>query len=132
MALALDAAHARGLVHRDVKPSNVLIAQGSRGDQDFVYLVDFGVARTVGVVDTSLTATGSAVGTLDYMAPERFTGRADDARVDVYALACVLYEALTGRKPFAGDGLPVMMHAHLTLEPPAPSRLRSAIPEGAR
>ena len=107
VAMALDAAHARGLVHRDVKPSNILIAQGSRGDQDFVYLVDFGVARSVGMVDTSLTATGSAVGTLDYMAPERFTGRADDARVDVYALACVLYEALTGRKPFAGDGLPV-------------------------
>ena len=128
VAMALDAAHARGLVHRDVKPSNILIAQGSRGDQDFVYLVDFGVARSVGMVDTSLTATGSAVGTLDYMAPERFTGRADDARVDVYALACVLYEALTGRKPFAGDGLPVMMHAHLTVDPPAPSRLRSAIP----
>ena len=130
VAQALDAAHARGLVHRDVKPSNVLIAQGPRGDQDFVYLVDFGVARTMGVVDTALTATGSAVGTLDYMAPERFTGRADDARVDVYALGCVLYEALTGRKPFTGEGLPGMLHAHLNVDPPAPSRLRSAIPPG--
>jgi hypothetical protein len=128
VAMALDAAHARGLVHRDVKPSNVLIAQGSRGDQDFVYLVDFGVARTMGLADTALTATGSAVGTLDYMAPERFTGRADDARVDVYSLACVLYEALTGRKPFSGEGLPGMLYAHLNVDPPTPSRVRSAVP----
>jgi hypothetical protein len=128
VASALDAAHARGLVHRDVKPSNILIARGARGDSDFVYLVDFGVARAIGMSETALTGTGMTVGTFDYMAPERFTGRADDLRVDVYALACVLYEALTGRKPFTGDGLPALLHAHLSLDPPAPSTLRAEIP----
>lgn len=118
VASALDAAHAEGLVHRDVKPSNVLLAR-----DDFTYLVDFGIARIVtGNAATALTATGATVGTADYMAPERFAGRSGDARADVYSLACLFYETLTGKKPYPVDGLPAMIHAHLNLDPPRPSQ----------
>ncbi len=117
VASALTAAHAEGIVHRDVKPSNVLIT-----GTDFVYLVDFGVAQTSTVTSAvNLTKTGATVGTLDYMAPERFGGGPTDHRVDVYALGCLLFQTLTGRKPFPGDGLPTMIYAHLTLPPPRPS-----------
>jgi serine/threonine protein kinase len=129
VAAALDAAHADGLVHRDVKPSNILLT-GEPG-REFGYLVDFGIARTVGSGGgTSITVTGATVGTLDYMAPERFLETGSDHRVDVYALACVLFEALTGHRPFRGEGLPAMIHAHLNLEPPAPSRERAGVPAG--
>ena len=85
VAKAVHAAHKVGLMHRDIKPSNILL-----DDDDFAYLIDFGIARAVG--ETGLTATGGVIGTLRYMAPERFgTGQAD-ARSDIYALACVLYE----------------------------------------
>ncbi|RYF56931.1 MAG: serine/threonine protein kinase, partial [Comamonadaceae bacterium] len=87
IAAALDAAHADNLLHRDVTPSNILLT-----DHKYAYLIDFGIARAVG--DTSLTATGATIGTFAYMAPERFKGEGD-ARVDVYALACVLHECLT-------------------------------------
>ncbi|MQA59959.1 MAG: tetratricopeptide repeat protein [Actinophytocola sp.] len=118
VAGALDAAHAEGLVHRDVKPSNVLLAH-----YDFAYLVDFGIARIVtGNAATSVTATGATVGTADYMAPERFHGRSGDARADVYSLACLFYETLTGKKPYPVDGLPAMIHAHLNLDIPRPSQ----------
>ena len=98
VAAALDAAHRVGLVHRDIKPSNILIA-----DNDFTYLIDFGIARAAD--ETRLTDTGVAPGTTSYMAPERFDERPDeeDARVDIYALACLLYESVTGRPPFAGS-----------------------------
>jgi serine/threonine-protein kinase len=124
VALALDAAHAEGLVHRDVKPSNVLIT----GDQDFVYLVDFGIARALG--GTALTATGlaSGVGTPDYMAPERFQGGSNDPRVDVYSLACLLYECLTGRRPFPADDPFAVIYHHLNQAPPAPSHQRPQVP----
>ncbi|WP_218604349.1 serine/threonine-protein kinase [Pseudonocardia abyssalis] len=123
VASALDAAHASGLLHRDVKPANVLLTG------DFAYLADFGVARAVdGSADSALTATGATVGTLGYMAPERFLGDAVDHRVDVYALACVLFELLTGRTPFAGVTGPALMHAHLSTEPPAPSRVAHGVP----
>ncbi|OJY47125.1 serine/threonine-protein kinase [Pseudonocardia sp. 73-21] len=122
LASALDAAHADGLVHRDVKPSNALVTAGG-----FVYLVDFGIARSI-TGDTSLTATGSTVGTLHYMAPERFDGRRIDGRADVYALACVLHEALTGSRPFPATGQLAVMGAHLTRDPPRPSELREGIP----
>ncbi|MBF6168045.1 protein kinase [Streptomyces gardneri] len=112
-AEALDAAHAAGLVHRDVKPGNIL-----EHTSGFVYLIDFGIARAVDA--TALTATGQVVGTLGYMAPERFTGTAE-ARSDVYSLACVLYEVLTGSLPF-GDGDPArQMRAHLMSPPPRAS-----------
>lgn len=126
VAGALDSAHAVGLVHRDVKPSNVLITRRTNGEE-FVYLSDFGIARALAGA-TSLTMTGATVGTLAYMAPERFTGQGDDLRIDVYALACLLYECLTGRPPFTGEGLPALMYAHLNLEPPKPSEHQSDVP----
>jgi serine/threonine-protein kinase len=123
VADALDAAHEDGLVHRDVKPSNVLVTPA-----DFVYVVDFGIARSIGTAGTALTMTGAAVGTLDYMAPERFTMGGIDARTDVYSLACVLYEVLTGSRPFTGNDLPSLMYAHLYTEPPQPSRVVANLP----
>ena len=93
VATALDAAHAAGLIHRDVKPSNILIT-----DRDFVYLIDFGLARTAG--EAGLTTAGSTLGTMAYMAPERFEGKPVDPTSDIYALTCVLYECLTGDRPY--------------------------------
>lgn len=123
VAEALDAAHAQDLVHRDVKPSNVLVTRN-----DFVYVVDFGVARTVGLTSTSLTVTGATVGTLEYMAPERFTNQPIDGRSDIYSLSCLLAECLTGRRPFRGEDLPSLMYAHLYAEPSAPSSVVPSIP----
>ncbi|PZA22825.1 serine/threonine-protein kinase, partial [Modestobacter versicolor] len=123
VAEALAAAHADGLVHRDVKPSNVLVTP-----RDFVYVVDFGIARSVGMTRTSLTITGATVGTLDYMAPERFTSMPIDGRADVYSLACLLHECLTASRPFRGDDLASLMHAHLYSAPPRPSTLAPAVP----
>lgn len=117
---ALDAAHAVGLVHRDVKPSNLLITA-----RDFVYLIDFGIARAVG--ETGLTSTGATIGTFAYMAPERFTTGTADARSDVYALACVLYQCLTGRTPYPATALEQQIAAHLTQPPPRPSVLHPQI-----
>ncbi|WP_433786060.1 serine/threonine-protein kinase [Actinomycetospora sp. CA-101289] len=124
VAEALDAAHAAGLVHRDVKPSNVLVT-----DTDFVYLVDFGIARSVRDEGTALTTTGAALGTLDYMAPERFDGAPPDRAADVYALACLLHEVLTGTRPFAADTAISVMRAHLAAPPPRPSA-RAPVPPG--
>lgn len=128
VAEALDAAHAVGMVHRDIKPSNVLIAQsgGVSNGAELVYLGDFGIARAMAGA-TSLTVTGATVGTLAYMAPERFL-RDGDHRVDVYSLACVLFETLTGRAPFTGEGLPQLMFAHVNLPPPRPSEHSPGIP----
>jgi YVTN family beta-propeller protein len=122
-AMALDAAHAAGLVHRDVKPSNVLVTPA-----DFVYVVDFGIAHAVGDTRERLTRTGLTVGTPEYMGPERFEDRVVDARTDVYSLACVLYESLTGRKPFPGEDLPRLMYGHLHLPPPRPSKAAAGVP----
>jgi hypothetical protein len=128
IAEALDTAHAAGMVHRDVKPSNVLIAT-RRGCGDFVYLIDFGIACTTD--GTRMTGTGREVGTAAYMAPERFSG-VSGASSDVYALACVLFQALTGRDPFVPPQevceLPFYLNAHLHRPPPAPSAHRSSIP----
>jgi serine/threonine-protein kinase len=126
-ARALDSAHADGLIHRDVKPSNILLT--GTGDDEFVYLVDFGIARsTTDTAGPSLTQTGAALGSFDYMPPERFLERPADKRVDVYALACVLFEILTGRRPFLGDGLAALMYAHLNTDAPAPSSIRPDLP----
>lgn len=122
VAAALDAAHAGGLVHRDVKPSNVLVTTVPPGRPDFCYLVDFGIARSTSSGTRSrLTATGATIGTLEYMAPERFTDGPVDHRADVYALGCVLHECLTGRPPFTGGSLPSLLNAHLNQPPPRPS-----------
>jgi serine/threonine protein kinase len=121
IASALNAAHRIGLVHRDVKASNILITE-----DDFAYLIDFGIAR--GVKDTGLTATGATVGTWSYMAPERLTGETADVRADVYALACVLHECLTAQKPYPGDSLEQQITGHLTVDPPRPADIDPAIP----
>lgn len=116
VAMALDAAHAAGLIHRDIKPSNILIT-----DRDFVYLIDFGLARTAG--EKGLTTAGSTLGTMAYMAPERFEGKPVDATADIYALACVLYECLTGERPYPADSLEQQIAGHMTKEVPRPSAI---------
>ena len=114
-AAALDAAHARGLVHRDVKPANVLL-EGS-GPAQRVYLTDFGLARPH-PPEAGLTSSGQWMGTLDYAAPEQVAGGALDARTDVYALGCLLYAMLTGRAPFAAVGGLEKATAHARDRPP--------------
>ncbi len=114
VAKALHAAHKVGLVHRDVKPSNILL-----DEDDFAYLIDFGIARAAN--ETGLTGTGATIGSWHYMAPERFSARDADARADIYALACVLYECLTGSRPFPGDGLEQQYGGHVATPPPRPS-----------
>jgi serine/threonine protein kinase len=120
VASALDAAHRIGLMHRDVKPSNILI-----GERDFAYLIDFGIARAAN--DTSMTSTGAVIGTWAYLAPERITGKADH-RADVYALTCVLHECLTGQQPFPGTSIEQQIGSHLGLPPPRPSAVRDTVP----
>jgi serine/threonine protein kinase len=108
----LDAVHAAGLVHRDVKPGNVLLGDGGRRAQ----ITDFGVAKLVG--GSGVTRTGSMVGTLDYLAPEQVLDRPVDARTDVYALGCLLFELLCGHVPFAREAAPARMWAHVHDPPP--------------
>ena len=122
IAAALDAAHAAGVTHRDVKPENILVTP-----DDFACLVDFGIARAA--TDPGLTQTGTAMGTYKYMAPERFTGDEVTYRSDIYALACVLNECLTGSPPYPADSIERMVAAHLMEPPPRPSELRpGAVP----
>jgi YVTN family beta-propeller protein len=123
VAEALDAAHADHLVHRDIKPSNILVTLS-----DFVYVVDFGIARPIGGRQTPLTHTGVTIGTLHYMAPERFIGHDIDGRADIYSLACLLHECLTGAPPFGDRDLPALMYAQLHSDPPEASRLVEGIP----
>jgi serine/threonine-protein kinase len=122
IAAALDAAHAEQMVHRDVKPANILLT----GD-DFACLVDFGLANAA--TDAKLTSSGITIGTFAYMAPERFGQGEVGYRADIYALAVVLYECLTGSPPYAGD-LPALMAAHLSAPIPRPSQRRPQIPAG--
>jgi serine/threonine kinase PknH len=124
LAAALSAAHAAGLVHRDVKPSNALLT-----GQDFVYLIDFGVARG-SATTTRLTSVGMFMGTLAYMAPERFSDGVTDARSDIYALACLLHECLTNTTPYPGDSMEQQITGHLTVDPPRPSDHRVGLPVG--
>ncbi len=121
----LDAIHAAGLVHRDVKPANVLL--GETGGEDHAYITDFGVARNVST-ESGLTQTGRFVGTLDYVAPEQISGGAVDARADVYALGCLLFKLLTGEVPYPRDGEAARLYAHLNDPPPAPSLHATAVP----
>ena len=114
VAAALDAAHAAGLVHRDVKPQNIIVTPS-----DFPYLVDFGIASAKG--ESGLTMTGMQIGTFAYMAPERFRDGEATPAVDVYALACVLFECLTGEAPFRSGSMEQIMTAHLFTPPPQPS-----------
>jgi hypothetical protein len=114
----LDAIHAAGLVHRDVKPANVLLSGGESAGH--AYITDFGVARNVST-ESGLTQTGRFVGTLDYVAPEQIAGGGVDARADVYALGCLLFKLLTGEVPFPKEGDAARLFAHLNDPPPAPS-----------
>ncbi len=123
---ALDAAHDHGLVHRDVKPGNVLLARGS-GDRDHAYLTDFGLIRR-SEVQTGLTKTGQFMGTIDYCAPEQIKGEEVDRRTDVYSLGCVLYECLVGEPPFKRDREVATIYAHLQEEPPKVSDGRPELP----
>jgi serine/threonine protein kinase len=119
----LDALHARGVLHRDVKPSNVLLdGEGTAA------LADFGLAR--GPDSTRLTAEGQLLGTPHYLAPELIEGRDASRESDIYALGCVLYECLAGEPPFAGRGAAEIGFAHLTEPPPDPRTRRAELPEG--
>jgi serine/threonine-protein kinase len=126
VADALDAAHAQALVHRDVKPSNVLLVGAEQAQRGVAYLTDFGIARALDGPTVSRTTLG--MGSAGYMAPERFTGDDWDERIDVYALACVLVECLLGHRPFQAESLPSVMHAHLVREPPRPTQERPDLP----
>ncbi len=118
VANGLDAIHAAGLVHRDVKPANVLL--GGEEGAEHAYITDFGVARNV-TTESGLTQTGRFVGTLDYVAPEQISGGVADARADVYALGCLLFKMLTGEVPYPREGDAARLYAHLNDPPPAPS-----------
>jgi predicted Ser/Thr protein kinase len=125
-ASALDAAHARGLVHRDVKPANLLVA-GDVPARPHVYLTDFGIARRDGS-SVGLTTTGQWMGTPDYAAPEQIDGHDLDARSDVYALGCVLFAALTGTPPFGDRARMAKPAAHLHEPPPTLRSRRPSVP----
>jgi serine/threonine protein kinase/uncharacterized protein YraI len=122
VAAGLDAAHSAGLVHRDVKPANILIERST----GHVYVSDFGVAKRSD--RTGMTRTGSFLGTVDYCAPEQIQGREVDGRADVYALGCVLYHCLTGQPPFVRDSEMAVIAAHLADPPPAVTTLRPELP----
>jgi serine/threonine-protein kinase len=123
LASALDTAHANSLVHRDVKPGNILLEEST----DHVYLTDFGVAKQT--TARGLTSTGHFLGTVEYAAPEQIEGGPVDARTDVYALGCVLYECLTGSPPFSHGTEHAVLHAHLVDPPPSVARARPDLPQ---
>jgi serine/threonine protein kinase len=126
VASALDAAHAAGLVHRDVKPANMLV-DTRPGRPDHVYLSDFGLTKS-SWSSSSLTSTGQFMGTLNYSAPEQIQGQKVDARTDEYALACVAFALLSGRPPFYRDEAMAVMYAQLSEPPPILGSLRSGLP----
>jgi serine/threonine protein kinase len=126
VAAALAAAHRRDLMHRDVKPANVLVDR--EDGREHAYLTDFGIARHVAAT-SALTATGSVVGTLDYLAPERIMEGGGDARADVYALGCVLFQVLTGSVPYPRDHDAAKMYAHLNAPVPDARELKDTVPD---
>lgn len=118
VASALDAAHEFGLVHRDVKPGNILLARSDVGDDPYhAYLMDFGMAKP-SLEEVSFTSVGQFVGTLDYVSPEQISGRPVDGRGDLYSLACVVYEALAGSSVFQSDDDMALLWAHRYDRPP--------------
>ncbi len=125
-AAALDAAHAEGLVHRDVKPANILLSSEGRTPSDRVYLSDFGVTKRLHS-GAGLTRTGQFVGTVDYVAPEQIRGKDVDGRADVYSLGCVLFRCLTGGVPFPRETEVGTIYAHLEDDPPSVSELLPAL-----
>ena len=127
IAAALDAAHRRGLVHRDVKPANVLI---SGDERRHVYLTDFGLTKNMTSAGGGPTKTGQLLGTLDYAPPEQIEGRPVDPRADVYSLGCVLFHAATGRPPYVRDNDAALIYAHLSAPLPAARELAADLPDG--
>jgi class 3 adenylate cyclase len=125
IAAALDAAHAKGLVHRDVKPGNVLLAGSDEAPH--VYLTDFGLTKRLG--DASMSAAGQIVGSIGYVAPEQVEGRPVDARTDVYSLGCLAYEILAGVQPFRRDSEMAVLMAHVQDPPPSLLAMRPELPE---
>ena len=126
VAAALDAAHAAGLVHRDVKPANILVA--GEAVEEHAYVCDFGLARHISSV-SSLTGDRGFVGTIDYVPPEQIAGGTIDRRADVYSLGCVLYECLTGERPFGRESELALVYAHLNEAPPRVTNLSPELPE---
>ncbi len=127
VAAGLDRAHARGVVHRDLKPANVMVMK--LGHEDFVKVIDFGIAKLLTPTGPRLTVGPALLGTPDYMAPEQIRGEVVDGRADVYALGAMTWELLVGRPPFWNCSLSEVMTAHLTQRPASPGSLRSAVPE---
>ena len=128
-ANALTAAHVRGLVHRDVKPANILIDTGAgRDESDHVYLSDFGVAKQT--ASPGVTRSGTFVGTVDYASPEQIEGSSLDGRADVYSLGCVIFECLTGTSAYDKDSEVALMYAHLLEPPPSVTSKRPDLPAG--
>ena len=129
---ALDAAHELGLVHRDVKPGNILVAstqeRAGHGYFDHVYLTDFGLTKRTTSLSGALTGTGHFLGTVDYVSPEQIQGAPVGPSTDIYALGCVLYECLTGQLPFHRDDDAALLWAHLVEAPPPVSSLRPDLP----
>ncbi len=128
VASALDAAHEAGLVHRDVKPANILIASGKGVDRDdHAYLTDFGLTKHRGS-QTGLTRAGGFIGTLEYIAPEQIEGKAVDGRADQYALAAIAVACLTGNPPYPRDSDVAIINAHLHDPPPSVFLRRAELP----
>ena len=128
IASALDAAHAHGLVHRDVKPGNVLVAEGTDSDHpEHLYLTDFGLTKKTSSL-TGLTTVGQFVGTIDYTAPEQICGKPVDGRGDLYSLGCLVFELLAGTAPYRRDDDVALLWAHLHDPPPKVSQARPGLP----
>jgi serine/threonine-protein kinase len=124
VAAALDAAHGMGLIHRDVKPANVLI------EGRVAFLTDFGLTKRIEGSQTQLTKAGDVVGTIHYVAPEQIEGGRVDARTDIYSLGCLLFHCLTGELPFARDTDVAVIYAHLSEDPPRLTSVRPELPGG--
>src|SRR5919109_960532 len=124
---ALDAAHARSLLHRDVKPANIRLEPGEPGAPPIAYLADFGLTKHL-ESRSGITASGQFVGTIDYMSPEQIEGRDVDGRTDIYSLGCVLFECLTSATPFRRETEVAVLWAHMREDPPAVTELRPELP----